>query len=88
MEIIIYSGKEKHKCILGRGRHQSDTPKTYKKVGVFTHNIGNNYNPCWLELYINKQGVYKYSIYRDGCFYPFIGTITLPQDFINYLKEK
>lgn len=62
------------KARLYKGTPKADAPKSYIKVGVIGHSIGNNYNPSTLTLYINKQGILKYEIYRDGCFYPYYGT--------------
>ena len=62
------------KARLYKGTPKADAPKSYTKVGVVGHNIGNNYNPSTLTLYKNKQSILKYEIYRDGCFYPFYGT--------------
>ena len=69
-------------AILYKGTPKSETPKTYKKVKVLRHDIGNRYNSDLMTLYKNRQGVYKYEIYRDGCFSPYYGTI----EFID--KEK
>ena len=59
----------------GHNTWQGDTPKTYKRCGVIYHSIGNDYNPRTLEVFINRQGILKYCIYRDGNFYPYFGTI-------------
>ena len=60
---------------LFKGRPLSDCPKTYKFLRVIRHSIGNAYNSDLLSLYKNRQGVLKYEIYRDGCFYPYYGNI-------------
>ena len=64
-------------AILFKGRNpwNGDAPKTYKKVGVINHSIGNDYNSHLATIYRNAQGIYKYEIYRDGNFYPYFGTI-------------
>jgi len=62
-EVIIYKGKPK-----------GEVPKTYKHIGVLSHNIGNNYNSSILTIYKAKNG-YRYEIYRDGSFYPYYGKI-------------
>lgn len=73
--------------MLHKGKPKRDTPKTYKSLGVFLHSIGNRYNSDLIYLYINRQKVYKYEIYRDGCFHPFVGTIELSKEFQNELKN-
>ena len=71
--ILINTSKGKAK--LYKGRPLNGAPVTYKKICVLGHDLGNNYNPGTLTLYKNKQGVYKYEIYRDGSIYPFYGTL-------------
>ena len=58
---------------MGKGRPLADAPKTYKKVGVVEHNIGNNYNSYLLVVFKAKDGTYRYEIYRDGSIYPYYG---------------
>jgi hypothetical protein len=50
-----------------------DVPKTYKKVSVIGHNIGNSYNPDHLTLYATKNNELRFEIYRDGNFFPYYG---------------
>jgi len=64
---------EGYKAYLYKGHPKGETPKTYKKIKVLGHNIGNLYNPTWLTLYQAKDKSLRYEIYRDGCFYPYIG---------------
>ena len=70
LEITLRDGK---KAILYTGRPLPDVPKTYKKVKVISHNIGNNYNSSLLTIYKAQDGSFRYEIYQDGCFYPFYG---------------
>ncbi len=76
MEIKIRIKGEWIEATLGKGKSLSDPPKTYKKIGVYSHNIGNAYNPDIMSIYKTKQNVLKYEIYRDGSFFPFYGIIT------------
>lgn len=66
-------------AIMYKGTPKSDVPKTYKKIDILSHNIGNNYNSSLLTLFKAKDGTLRYEIYRDGCFYPYYGKI----EFIN-----
>ena len=75
---IINTNKGKAK--LYRGFTQGETPKTYKKIGILSHDIGNNYNPSTLTLYKAKDKSLRYEIYRDGNFYPYYGKF-------EYIKE-
>jgi hypothetical protein len=62
-------------AILYKGHPKGDTPKTYKKIDVLSHNIGGNYSPELLTLFKAKDGSLRYEIYRDGSIYPFYGKI-------------
>jgi hypothetical protein len=75
-EIELSNGK---KAELFKGRPLPDAPKTWKKVDVFTHNIGNAYNSHLITIYKAKDGTLRYEIYRDGCFYAFYGRITIAE---------
>lgn len=77
---IITTKGYKGFAVLHKGRPLSDVPVTYKKVCVLGHSMGDNYNPSTLTLYKNRQGVFKYEIYRDGSIYPFYGTIKFIKD--------
>ena len=74
MKNVIEIETNKGKARLHKGTPKGDCPITYKKLDVLGHNIGNAYNPNTLTLFENRQGVLKYEIYRDGCFFPFYGT--------------
>ena len=56
-----------------KGKPLSDVPKTYRKVGVVEHNIGNRYNSNLLSVFKAKNRTYRYEIYRDGSIYPYYG---------------
>lgn len=51
-----------------------DPPERWGKSRILGHNIGNSYNPSWIEYF---PEVNKYLIYRDGCFYPYVGKIKI-----------
>lgn len=85
MQVLIDG---KHKAIMGKGRPLADCPKSYKKVGVVYHSIGdlfnpneNLYNPRTMTIYSVRDNSLRYEIYRDGSFFPFYGRLT-------YLKEE
>jgi len=56
-----------------KGIPRREIPKTYKQVGSFCHQFGNSYNSDLGDLYQNRRGDLYYSIYRDGCFWPYVG---------------
>lgn len=70
-EMLNVTGKAR----MWRGTPLRDEPCTYKKVGVLYHSLGNNYNPHIMDIFKAKDGTFRYSIYRDGCFYPYYGKI-------------
>lgn len=54
------------------GRPLSDTPKPYKQIGVFVaKELSNAYNSGCVSIYEAKDKTLRYSVYRDGCFYPY-----------------
>lgn len=70
-------------AIMGKGRPLADCPKTYKKVTVVYHSIGDlfnssqfMYNPRTMTVYEARDKTLRYEIYRDGSFYPFYGKLT------------
>ena len=63
---------------LHEGKPKQDIPKGWKEIGVCRHNIGNAYNPSTLIAYYNTAGDTMYEIYRDSCFYPYVGQLTRP----------
>jgi len=71
---IKQNGKE-HKVRLYEGKPLGEVPKTYKKINVVSHNIGNLYNSSLLTIYQAKDKTFRYEIYRDGCFYPYYGKL-------------
>lgn len=75
IKIMIKKGVTTN-ATLYRGTPKSDCPKTYKKIRTFFHNIGGKYNPDYLTVYLAQDRTFRYSIYRDGCFYPYYGKIT------------
>ena len=64
-------------AILSKGKPLADRPKSYKHLASAYHNIGNAYNPHYLEILQTKSGKLIYEIYRDGCFYPYYGKLIL-----------
>lgn len=69
----------KGKARIYRGFTQYEAPKTWVKVDVVSHNIGNNYNPSTMTVYRAKDKTLRYEIYRDGNFYPYFGMLEFIQ---------
>jgi len=89
IEVIL---NKKFSVTLLNPRPLKDCPKSYYKLGVFEHNLGNLYNPSWLVLYtygknINSKSL-RYEIYRDGCFWPYYGKLIPSKSFIEYLHTR
>ena len=68
---IDYKG-DAYNVELIKGKPLSETPKSYKYLGIFSHNIGGN---GLGDLYQTKSGDFRYAIYRDGCFWPYYGRL-------------
>lgn len=73
----IYVGVRKCERVrIYAGKPLSDTPKTYKQIGVFVaKDLSNAYNSGCVSIYIAKDGTLRYSVYIDGCFYPYYGKL-------------
>lgn len=62
------------------GRPLRDTPKTYKQIGGFVaKELSNAYNSGCVSIYEAKDKTLRYSVYRDGCFYPYYGKLEVPE---------
>lgn len=56
----------------------ADTPKTYKRIGGFVaKELSNAYNSGCVSIYEAKDKTLRYSVYRDGCFYPYYGKLEI-----------
>lgn len=75
----IYIGNRKCKrVIICTGKPLSDTPKTYKRIGGFVaKELSNAYNSGCVSIYEAKDRTLRYSVYRDGCFYPYYGKLVV-----------
>lgn len=73
----IYVGDKKCKRVkIYVGRPLRDTPKTYKQIGGFVaKELSNAYNSGCVSIYEAKDKTLRYSVYRDGCFYPYYGKL-------------
>lgn len=73
----IYVGDKKCKRVkIYVGRPLRDTPKTYKRIGGFVaKELSNAYNSGCVSIYEAKDKTLRYSVYRDGCFYPYYGKL-------------
>lgn len=62
------------------GRPLRDTPKTYKQIGGFVaKELSNAYNSGCVSIYEAKDKTLRYSVYRDGCFYPYYGKLEVAE---------
>lgn len=58
------------------GRPLADTPKPYKRIGGFVaKELSNAYDSGCVSIYEAKDKTLRYSVYRDGCFYPYYGKL-------------
>lgn len=73
MNNFIEVDTNKGKAKLFKGFPRAETPKTYKKIAVLSHSIGNNYNSSLLVLFKAKNKSLRYEIYKDGSIYPYYG---------------
>lgn len=75
---IVLQNERFSAAIIYRGRPKSDTPKTYKQIGGFVaKELSNAYNSGCVSIYEAKDKTLRYSVYQDGCFYPYYGKIEL-----------
>ena len=59
-----------------RFRPRGEKPKTYKDCGGFVcPELSSPYNSGCVHVYKASDGTYRFSVYRDGCFYPYYGKI-------------
>lgn len=57
-----------------------DTPKTYKRIGGFVaKELSNDYDGGCVSIYEAKDKTLRYSVYRDGCFYPYYGKLEVAE---------
>lgn len=77
MDICV--GYKRYKMVkIGVGRPLADTPKTYRQIGVFVaKELSNAYNSGCVSIYEAKDGTLRYSVYQDGCFYPYYGKLEI-----------
>lgn len=62
------------------GRPLADTPKTYKRIGGFVaRELSDAYNGGCVSIYEAKDKTLGYSVYRDGCFYPYHGKLEVAE---------
>lgn len=73
----IYVGDKKSERVkIYVGGPLRDTPKTYKRIGGFVaKELSNAYNGGCVSIYEAKDKTLGYSVYRDGCFYPYYGKL-------------
>lgn len=87
MYLMELSGKDIYVCDkkckrvkIYVGRPLRDTPKTYKRIGGFVaKELSNAYNSGCVSIYEAKDKTLRYSVYRDGCFYPYYGKLEVPE---------
>ena len=77
LEIKVRIRGKEYDAIMYRGKPMSNPPKTWKKLDVIWHSLGNLYNPDIMTIYKAKDGSLRYEIYRDGSIYPFYGRIEI-----------
>ena len=79
INIFVEINRRIYNATLYKGRPLRNAPVTYKKIGIYEHNIANAYNSDLITIYKAKNG-YRYEIFRDGCFHPYYGKITFKNE--------
>ena len=72
-KILIQQSDTDKQAYIYKGKPLAECPKTYKKISVISHNIGNLYNSTYLTLFKARDNSLRYEIYRDGNFFPYYG---------------
>ena len=77
----IYVGDKKRERVkIYVGGPLGDTPRTYKRIGGFVaKELSNAYNSGCVSIYEAKDKTLRYSVYRDGCFYPYYGKLEVAE---------
>lgn len=71
---ICVGGKKCERVRIYVGGPLADTPKTYKQIGGFVaKELSSAYDGGRVSIYGAKDKTPGYSVYRDGCFYPYYG---------------
>ena len=65
----------KYSAVINSAKPLRDAPRSYKKIGIASHNIGNDYNSSLMTIYLSG-GRTMFSMYRDGCFWEYFGQLT------------
>ena len=67
-------------AVICHGTPKRDCPKSYVKVGgMVAIELDNRYNSGLMHIYRAKDGTLRYSVYRDGCFWPYYGKIVMKE---------
>jgi len=76
MNTLSVTNREGKKFTMCKGAPKQVVPKsyTYLKIEMFLE-LSGPYNSGLADIYLNKKGEMFYSIYRDGCFYPYFGRL-------------
>lgn len=76
MITITVTNRNGEKFTMCKGTIKRYIPKLYKYVNIESFpELSSDYNSGLAEIYLNKKGEMFYSIYRDGCFYPYFGRL-------------
>lgn len=77
----IYVGDKKRERVkIYVGGPLRDTPETYKRIGGFVaKELSGAYNGGCVSVYEAKDKTLRYSVYRDGCFYPYYGRLEVAE---------
>lgn len=73
---IRVGDKKRERVKIYVGGPLADTPKTYEQIGGFVaKELSSAYNGGRVSIYEAKDKTLRYSVYRDGCFYPYYGKL-------------
>lgn len=69
-------GKKRERVKIYAGGPLGDTPRTYRRIGGFVaEGLSSAYNGGCVSIYEARDKTPGYSVYRDGCFYPYYGEL-------------
>lgn len=77
---IHVGDKRRERVRIYAGGPLGDTPETYRRIGGFVaKGLSGAYDGGCVSVYEAKDRTPGYSVYRDGCFYPYCGKLEVAE---------